>query len=99
MILTGLHLLLTYKCTFACDHCFVWGSPWQEGTMSLADVRHILEEGRALGTVESIFFEGGEPFMYYATLVAAVNMATEMGFGSPSLKMESMSAMILLLAI
>ncbi len=21
-MLTGLHLLLTYKCTFECDHCF-----------------------------------------------------------------------------
>gem|GEM_PF-4275015 len=25
--LSGLHLLLTYGCTFTCDHCFVYGSP------------------------------------------------------------------------
>ncbi len=35
MRLTSLHLILTYQCTFECDHCFVWGSPWQEGTMQL----------------------------------------------------------------
>ena len=31
MKLTGLHLLLTYQCVLECDHCFVWGSPWQKG--------------------------------------------------------------------
>ena len=37
--LNGLHLLLTYQCTFECDHCFVWGSPWQTGTMTIAMIR------------------------------------------------------------
>ena len=39
MELTGLHLLLTYQCNLECDHCFVWGSPWQSGTMTLQNVR------------------------------------------------------------
>ena len=51
MKLTGLHLLLTYQCTFECDHCFAWGSPWQSGTLTLAATRDILEQARALGTV------------------------------------------------
>ena len=34
MKLSGLHLLLTCQCTFECDHCFVWGSPWQSGVMT-----------------------------------------------------------------
>ncbi|MCA9928261.1 MAG: radical SAM protein [Anaerolineales bacterium] len=80
MTLTGLHLLLTYQCTFECDHCFVWGSPWQSGTMTLHDIQHILEEGKSLGTVNSIYFEGGEPFLYYATLVKGVRIAKEMGY-------------------
>ncbi len=37
MKLTGLHLLLTYRCDSECDHCFAWGGPGQEGTMTLAD--------------------------------------------------------------
>lgn len=80
MNLTGLHLLLTYQCTFECDHCFAWGSPWQSGTMTLATIRHILQQGKDLGTVKTIYFEGGEPFLYYATLLAGVRLAVEMGF-------------------
>jgi len=80
MELQGLHLLLTYECTFECDHCFVWGSPWQSGTMTLANIRHILEQAQDLGTVRSIYFEGGEPFLYYAILLRGVQLARQMGF-------------------
>lgn len=80
MELTGLHLLLTYQCNYECDHCFVWGSSGQSGTMTLRDVRHILDEARALGSVTSIYFEGGEPFLYYATLVRGVREAAARGF-------------------
>jgi hypothetical protein len=48
--------------------------------MTLADVRHILDEARETGTVKSIYFEGGEPFLYYATLVKGVQLASSMGF-------------------
>jgi MoaA/NifB/PqqE/SkfB family radical SAM enzyme len=80
MQLTGLHLLLTYQCTLACDHCFVWGSPWQTGTLSLEQVQSILDQAQDLGTVRSIYFEGGEPFLYYPTLLAAVRDACVRGF-------------------
>lgn len=80
MKLTGLHLLLTYQCNLECDHCFVWGSPWQSGTMTLQNVREILRQAKELGTVEWIYFEGGEPFLYYAVLVREVQEAAEMGF-------------------
>ena len=79
MKLDGIHILLTYQCTFECDHCFVWGSPWQTGTLTLEQIRIILEQAKAAG-VESIYFEGGEPFLYYALLVRGVEMAYEMGF-------------------
>jgi hypothetical protein len=80
MELSGLHLLLTYKCTLECDHCFTWGSPWQCGTMTLEQIRQILQQARELGTVRSIYFEGGEPFLYYAVMLAGVRLAAEMGF-------------------
>jgi hypothetical protein len=80
MKLTGLHLLLTYKCTFECDHCFVWGSPRQEGVMTVDDVRNILRQARDTRTIQSIYFEGGEPFLYYPILVRGVQMAASMGF-------------------
>jgi MoaA/NifB/PqqE/SkfB family radical SAM enzyme len=78
--LNGLHLLLTYQCTFECEHCFVWGSPWQSGTMTVADIRTILSQAKEAGSVEWIYFEGGEPFLYYQTMLSGINQAFELGF-------------------
>lgn len=80
MYLTGLHFLLTYQCTFECDHCFVWGSPWQNGTLTLENIRRILQQGRETAGIRSVYFEGGEPFLYYAVLLKAVQLARQMGF-------------------
>ena len=80
MKLSGLHLLLTYQCTFECDHCFAWGSPWQTGVMTLENIRHILRQAQDSGTVKSIYFEGGEPFLYYAVLLKGVQEAAQQGF-------------------
>jgi len=80
MRLSSLHLLLTYQCNLECSHCFVWGSPWQSGTMTLQSVRHILQQAKELGTVESIYFEGGEPFLYYVLMLKGVELAADMGF-------------------
>jgi MoaA/NifB/PqqE/SkfB family radical SAM enzyme len=80
MELTGLHLLLTYQCTLECDHCFTWGSPWQRGTMSSADIEDILRQADELGTVEWIYFEGGEPFLFHPVLVNGVGQAAARGY-------------------
>jgi len=79
MKLSGLHILLTYQCTYECDHCFVWGSPWQTGTLTLEQIEDILKQAKDAG-VSSIYFEGGEPFLYYAILTKAVRKASDMGF-------------------
>ena len=79
MKLEGLHILLTYQCTCECDHCFVWGNPWQTGTLTFEQIEEILAQAKEAG-VTSIYFEGGEPFLYYAVLVKAVHAAANMGF-------------------
>ncbi len=79
MKLSGLHILLTYQCTFECDHCFVWGSPWQTGTLTLAQIWEILNQARD-AEVSWVFFEGGEPFLYYPILLRGVQMAQRMNF-------------------
>ncbi len=79
MKLEGLHILLTYQCTYECDHCFVWGSPWQTGTLTLEQIEDVLHQAKEAG-VTSIYFEGGEPFLYYAILNKAVHKAADMGF-------------------
>ena len=79
-MLTGIHFLLTYKCAFECDHCFVFGSPFAEGTFTLQQVRDVLEQARKIGTVKTIYFEGGEAFLFYPLLLESVRQAREMGF-------------------
>jgi len=78
--LSELHLLLTYECNYECDHCFVWGGPSQGGTMTEETIEHILEEAVKLGTIVWIYFEGGEPFLYYELLCSGVQMARQHGF-------------------
>ena len=80
MKLTGLHLLLTYQCTFECEHCFVWGSPRQSGVMNLTQLHEILRQAQEIEGLDWMYFEGGEPFLYYPILLRGVQMATAMGF-------------------
>lgn len=79
MKLNGLHILLTYQCNYECDHCFVWSSPRQTGTLTLEQIENILQQAKEAG-VTSIYFEGGEPFLYYAVLAKAVHRAANLGF-------------------
>jgi len=78
--LTGLHLLLTYQCNYECDHCFVWGGPSQRGVMTLSQVRDVYRQAQELGTVDWIYLEGGEPFLYYPIMVQAAREAAALGF-------------------
>jgi MoaA/NifB/PqqE/SkfB family radical SAM enzyme len=78
MRLSSLHILLTYQCTYECDHCFVWGSPRQTGVLTISSLEKILGQARDAG-VKSVYFEGGEPFLYYPILVSGVRKASELG--------------------
>jgi len=80
MRLEAVHVLLSYTCLFECDHCFVWGSPRQEGTLSLARLLDILQQARDVPTVKWMYFEGGEPFLFYPVLRSGVERAARQGF-------------------
>jgi hypothetical protein len=80
MKLTGIHFLLSYRCTDECDHCFVWGSPAAKGTMTLAQIRDVLQQAVDLGTVEMVYFEGGEPFLFYPIMLQGLQEAAALGF-------------------
>ena len=79
-MLTGIHLLLTYKCNLECDHCFLYSGPNAEGTLTLPQIRQVLDESRKIGTVEWIYFEGGEPFLFYPSMLEGIRLAQDMGF-------------------
>ncbi len=76
----GVHILMTYQCNYECEHCFVWGSPNQCGTLTLEQIQQVLQQADRMGSVEWIYFEGGEPFLYYAALTEGVRMASRLGF-------------------
>jgi hypothetical protein len=78
--LSGLHILLTYRCLSACDHCFVWGSPQQTGVFTRGNLLRALDLAREALTIRTVYFEGGEPFLYYPILVEGVRAAAERGF-------------------
>jgi MoaA/NifB/PqqE/SkfB family radical SAM enzyme len=48
--------------------------------MTLERIEKILDQAEDLGTVDWVYFEGGEPFLYYPILVRGVSSAAERGF-------------------
>ena len=79
-MLTGIHFLLTYTCTYECDHCFVFGSPEAEGTFTGDQISEVIDEAVKLDGVKDIYFEGGEPFLFYPLLLAGVKLAAGRDF-------------------
>ena len=80
MPINELDLLLTYKCNLECDHCFVYSSPNAEGVMRISDIREILNEAQKIGSIEWIYFEGGEPVLYYPILLWGMREARRLGY-------------------
>ena len=78
--LTGVHFLLTYMCNFECDHCFLFCGPNSSGTFTLAQIREALRQIKEIPTIETVCFEGGEPFLFYPLLLEGVRLAHDAGF-------------------
>ncbi len=79
MQLDGIHFLVTYRCTYTCDHCFVWSSPDVEGTMTIAQLRDTIDQAAATGQIGTVYFEGGEPTLAYPVVLEAAAHARERG--------------------
>jgi len=79
-MLKGVHLLLTYMCNFECDHCFVYSGPEAKGTFTLNQLNSIFEELGKIGTIQWVYFEGGEPFLFYPLMVEGIRIARAKGF-------------------
>jgi hypothetical protein len=56
-------------------HC----SPEARGTFTCEQLRQAFAEIERLGTVESVYFEGGEPFLYYPLLLEGLRLAAALG--------------------
>jgi hypothetical protein len=79
-MITQVHVLLTYMCTLECEHCFVCSSPAAEGTFTPGQIGGVLDQAEKLGSVDTIYFEGGEPFLFYPILLEGIRQARSRGF-------------------
>jgi hypothetical protein len=78
-MLTGIHVLLTYRCPYECDHCFLHCGPHSEGTFTRARLAELLDQAVETGTVEQVYFEGGEPTLYWPLLLEGIRRARARG--------------------
>jgi len=79
-VLTGIHILLTLKCNSECDHCFLHCGPSREATFTLGQLRTLIRQIEELGTVNIVYFEGGEPFLFYPLMLEGLRMVRAAGF-------------------
>ncbi len=79
MELKSIHVLLTYSCNLECDHCFLYCSPRSKGTFTIHQIKELLREVKSIGSIESLGFEGGEPFLMYPLLVESIRLANQQG--------------------
>lgn len=78
-MLTQVHLLLTYMCNSECDHCFLYCSPAAKGTFTLSRLRNVIDDAAAVETMQWVYFEGGEPFLFYPLMVEGMRIARDNG--------------------
>jgi len=46
----------------------------------MAQIENVYRQVKEVGSIEEIYFEGGEAFLYYPVLVEAIGRATQLGF-------------------
>jgi hypothetical protein len=52
--------------------------PHSEGTFTLNQLRDVFAEIAKISSIHSVYFEGGEPFLYYPLMVEGIKIAREM---------------------
>lgn len=77
----ALHLLLTYKCNLSCPHCFVWAGPVCNGRLiTKNDARRLFADAKDIKTIDTVYLEGGEPFVLYRTMIDVIKEAYRANF-------------------
>jgi MoaA/NifB/PqqE/SkfB family radical SAM enzyme len=67
------------NCNFECDHCFLYCSPRFDGTFTTKQLKAVHDEMRKIGTIKTVYYEGGEPFLYYPLMLNGIKLSHEMG--------------------
>lgn len=77
-MLSGLHILLTYRCLYSCDHCFLYCGPESRGTFTRDALERALAQGIDAG-IDTVYFEGGEPFLFYPLMLEGLRITKSSG--------------------
>jgi hypothetical protein len=75
-----LSLFTMRRCTAACDHCAVGGSPQARGALSVPRMHALLDEAARAGGFERVVFTGGECFLLGRHLDELIVHAHALGF-------------------
>ena len=75
-----LSLFTTRRCTAACDHCAIGGSPRATGAIPVPRMHGLIDEAHRVASIRRIVFTGGECFLLGGDLDALVGHAHELGF-------------------
>ena len=75
-----LSLFTTRRCTAACDHCAIGGSPRAIGGIPVPRLHALIDEAARVPTLRRIAFTGGECFLLGRDLDALIAHAHELGF-------------------
>ncbi len=70
-----LSLIVTHRCTAACDHCCFGCSPRAEAAIPLPRLRTLIDEAAALPSLAMVAFTGGECFLLGRELDALIARA------------------------
>ncbi len=74
-MLKEIHFLLTYTCIYECDHCFLYCGPESEGTFTIDQLRQVFAQIAKVESINKVYFEGGEAFLYYPLLLEGSRLA------------------------
>jgi MoaA/NifB/PqqE/SkfB family radical SAM enzyme len=66
-------------CNRQCDHCFLFSGPQAKGTFTLEQLSEVFKEITRIKSIEWVYFEGGEPFLFYPIMIEGIKRAREIG--------------------
>ena len=81
-VTTDVVLNLTLRCPLRCSHCCYRSGPKASGVMSTRLMSRTIRSAASLGSVRTVHFSGGEPFLVPDLLISGVRLATRLGLRS-----------------
>ncbi len=74
-----LTLLMTYKCNAQCDICLFNCDKYKDDIMNLNDAYRYIDEAFEIESFENLAISGGEPFLFYDSLIKICKKANQKG--------------------